>query len=349
MEFYTYQIQQEDTLEELAGKHGLAVDELLDFHNSRANLTQQIFNNDIPYHIKKLFLPAVDEHAKTKAVNQTSFRNVARYRCEQSNVSRINNEIITLSAHTFSEFLVSQAENAEVYNFEMTDFTFEVDPVVYEKGFLFAQKLEKLKLPLTCRITENGRAEVFNFNETGKKWIAFRDHELQKDEIFQQLLAQAPKQAEDIIVTGNKEFLEKTKFSDNLDKNLFFHIFFRASLGSALQDYELHQFSQLFPNISLNTAVVKSLVKEDDDQATYRLVGTLKRENLSDNELKKRYDEIYKSALKFSYTEFDFIYRITYTVHKESKLLLEGKASIAEKIKNNFEVITEYKIKRVEV
>jgi hypothetical protein len=29
--------------------------------------------------------------------------------------------------------------------------------------------------------------------------------------------------------------------------------------------------------------------------------------------------------------------------------MTEGKASIAEKVKNNFEIITEYKIKQVEV
>lgn len=169
------------------------------------------------------------------------------------------------------------------------------------------------------------------------------------EEIYQQLSSQAPEQTEDIIKTGNKEFLDDGNLPLSLDKNLFHHIFVRAFKGDKLQNYRLKQFSQLFPNIDLITDVVKSVVTENDDTATYRLVGTLNRDNLSESILKDMYDKIYKPTIKYSYTEFDFIYRITYTIDKSTNFLIDAKASLAEKIKNNFEVITEYNIKQVEV
>jgi len=167
--------------------------------------------------------------------------------------------------------------------------------------------------------------------------------------MYQQLSSQAPEQAADIIKTGNKEFLDDENLSLSLDKNLFNHIFFRAFRGDKLENYQIKQFSQLFPNIDLITDVVKSVVSDNNDHVTYRLVGTLNKKNLSDDTLKDMYDKIYKPTIKYSYTEFDFIYRITYTIDKKNNFLTEGKASLAEKIKNNFEVITEYNIKQVEV
>lgn len=61
------------------------------------------------------------------------------------------------------------------------------------------------------------------------------------------------------------------------------------------------------------------------------------------------YDEIYKPMINYAFTEFEYIYRIRYTIDKKSGFLLEGKAILSEKIKNNYEILTEYNIKQVEL
>ncbi|MGI9652050.1 LysM peptidoglycan-binding domain-containing protein [Chryseobacterium sp. RLHN22] len=353
MKAVKYKVEKGENLKSISEKFKVDVENLKSFHNSRSGMSNLIVSDELPLHLDSIFINQnifEKEIIENKNFEKTMLKNLARYRCEQLNISRINNEIITLSANTYSEFLVSYLDHTRILGFDMTDFTFSVDPVVYEKGVLFAQKLEKLKLPITFNVTEEGLSgEILNFDEIGKRWIKFRDFDLKNEEIYQQLLSQAPKQAEDIIATGDKEFLEKNNFSKMLDKNLFFHVFLRAYAGESLQNYEITQFSQLFPNINLKTDVVKSKVSEDSEFVTYRLVGTLDKKNLSEEQLKNMYDTIYKSTIKYNYTEFDFIYRITYTIEKKTNLLQQGKASIAEKIKNNFEVITEYNIKKVEV
>lgn len=140
-----------------------------------------------------------------------------------------------------------------------------------------------------------------------------------------------------------------TDFAKTLDKNLFFHILFRALQGSDLSDYDLIQFSQIFPKVNVKVHVVKSVVKEDEETIVYRLVGTLDEGNISTNHLKKMYDEIYKPMINYAFTEFDYIYRIIYTLDKKSGFLMEGKCILSEKIKNNYEILTEYIIKQVQL
>jgi hypothetical protein len=353
MKFIKYKIVQGDTLESIAGKYDTSVETLKSFHNSHCGIASLIISDKLPIQLEYVI---IDQHIYKEVINKNDgvekleFNQNARYRCEQLNISRLNSETITLSANTYLEFLVRKIENTDIFNVDLKDFNFSVDPAVYEKGFLFAQKLEKLRFPITFNVSETGfMNKIFNQDEIEKRWIKFRDFGLINDEAYKQLSSQAPKQAEDIIITGNKEFIEKGNLPKMMDKNLFFHIFLRAYQGGDLKKFELNQFSQLFPNVDLKTDVVKSLVTEDENFATYRLVGTLNRKGLSEDALKEMYDKIYKPAINYSYTEFDFVYRITYTIDKNSNFLTEGKASIAEKIKNNFEVITEFKIKSVEV
>lgn len=353
MEIIEYKIKKEDTLESIAKEYNISTEELVSFHNQNCGITQQIIGNNIPLTIKFILVDIINVRKLINSrdmINSNEFSEKSRYRCEQLNISRLNSEIITLSASTYSEFLIEKIENAEVFKLDIIDSFFEVNPIIYKKGFEFSQKLEKLRYPITFSISTAGVVDkIFNKKEIAEKWGKFRDHDLLNDEMYKQLSSQAPDQANDIITTGNKEFLENENISLTLDKNLFYHIFFRAFKGEYLNDFQLKQYSQLFPNIDLVTDVVKSKVKENEDSITYRLVGTLNRNNLSDNVLKDMYDKIYKPTIKYNYTEFDFIYRITYIIDKNNNFLIEAKASIAEKIKNNFEVITEYNIKQVEV
>jgi len=353
MKIIKYKIEQGENLTSIADKFNVDTEELKKFHNTHSGFSNMILSDSIPLHLNTIFIEQKkfeDSLIKNGKMESLNFEGVARYRSEQLNMSRINNEIITLSANTIYEFLVKKAENTNVFEVELTDSDFSVEPAIYESGFLFAQKLEKLKLPIRFNISDEAFIkEIFNYKEIENRWNKFRDYELQNTDIYQQLISQSPKQAEDIINTGNKEFLDQDNFIKMMDKNLFFHLFTKSFLGDQLQNYRLQQFSQIFPNVDLQTDVTKSIVREDENTATYRLVGALNRENISEEILKNMYDTIYKSSLKFNYTAFDFIYRITYTVDKETGLLQEGKVSIAEKIKNNFEVITEYNIKKVEL
>ncbi|MGH1520391.1 LysM peptidoglycan-binding domain-containing protein [Chryseobacterium sp. JK1] len=350
MEFIKYEIKKGDTLNSIAEKQGISVKELIRFHNENCGLTNIIIGSSIPLQLSFLIL----EKNNKKAFNEEErdrINYMARYRCEQINISRINNNVITLSANTYSEYLLKRDEIASnIFEVKLVDSTFNADPVIYEQGFDFALKLEKLRTPVVCSIDSSGRIDkIYNEDELRSRWENFRDNKLNSDPVYTQLRTQAPEQAKDLIITGNKEFSSMSDFAMTLDKNLFFHIIFRAIQGKKLEDYDLNQMSQIFPNVDLNTNVIKSLVKEDDNVEVYRLVGTLSKEKISNESLEIMYNEIYKPMIKYSFTEFDYIYRVNYTIDKSSGMLVEGRAALSEKIKNNYEILTEFNIKRVEL
>ncbi|MBL1223108.1 LysM peptidoglycan-binding domain-containing protein [Chryseobacterium sp. L7] len=353
MKVIKYEIKKGDTLASIAEKYEIGIEYLKTFHNSHSGLASLIIGDKLPIQLNHVIINAEsfkDVLHKNQNVKDLNFNLKSRYRCEQLNITRVNNEVITMSASTYLEFLVQKVDYSAIFNISMTDFTFSVDPAVFNKGFEFSHKFEKIKSPITVEISKYGTVDrVYNRDDIEQRWIKFRDFELVNDDMFKQLSSQAPTQAKDVVDTGNKEFLKEDNFARMVDKNLFYHIFFRAFQGGNLENYTIDQFSQIFPNINLSTDVVKSVVNEDENSATYRLVGTLNRSNLSEEILTDMYDKIYKPTLKYSYSEFDFVYRITYTINKKNNFITEGKASIAEKVKNNFEIITEYKIKQVEL
>ncbi|KMQ60281.1 hypothetical protein ACM46_18930 [Chryseobacterium angstadtii] len=353
MKVIRYEIKESDTLESIAKKYEIETEYLKAFHNSHSGIASLIIGDKLPIQLSHVIINAEsfkDVLHKNQNVKDLDFNLKSRYRCEQLNISRVNNEVITMSANTYLEFLVQKVDHSPIFDISVTDFTFSVDPVVFEKGFEFSHKFEKIKSPVIVEILKSGKVDkVYNRDDIEKRWIHFRDFGLANDDMFKQLSSQAPAQAKDVVDTGNKEFLKEENFAGMLDKNLFYHIFFRAYQGAGLEDYTVHQFSQIFPNVELSTDIVKSMVNEDENSATFRLVGTLNRKDLSEEGLKGMYDQIYKPTIKYSYSEFDFVYRITYTIDKKSNFMTEGKASIAEKVKNNFEIITEYKIKKVEL
>lgn len=99
----------------------------------------------------------------------------------------------------------------------------------------------------------------------------------------------------------------------------------------------------------LNIDVERHIVSKDELTTVYRLVGKLNRANLNNKHLLSLYNEYYKPLLKFSYTEFDCIYRIVYTLDNETNMLIDAQLSMSEKIKNNYESITQFTIKTVEL
>ncbi|TWP25265.1 LysM domain-containing protein [Apibacter muscae] len=353
-EFKLHIVEGEEKLSAIAQKHNISIEELKKANPEMRTFFSGFFGGaEYASAMQKIRIPIIKKVVlkTSKPIDPSfSFEPLARYRCEQFNVTRINEETITLSSETKSQYLYCLSkEQPMAIKIILEDSNFSVEPVYFKEGFEFGEKIEKIKDKVIVRQNRKGEvSEILNKYELEEKWKIFRDKKLLEDPLYKSLKEKSPKQAQDIIDTGNKEFSSQQNLGVTLGKNLFFHILLRANIGEELQDYDIKQYSQLFPNLELTTHVVKSKVKEENGITTYRLVGTLNRNNLSEEDLKQRYDELYKPMIKYNYTEFNYIYRITYSINADN-LLLEAKASLCEKIKNNFEAVTEYTIRKVEL
>lgn len=277
----------------------------------------------------------------------------SRYRCEQINISRINGNTVTLYGNTKTQYLFSRHESEKEIVMEvlLEDYISSIEPTNLKEAFEFAQILEELvkgKIVFTQNL-EGKFEKILNLDEIRRKWEKLRDNELDKIAIYKLLRSKAPKQADDIITTGNQEFSSSKQLGETLSKNLFFHILLRSNAGEKLKDYSLTQYSQLFPGLELTFNIAVTQVEKTEETTSYQLSGSLNRNNISEDSLKKMYDELYKPVIRYSYSEFDHIYNINYTIDNATNLLIDGKAFLCEKIKNNFEAITEFGVKRIEL
>ncbi|TWP30885.1 LysM domain-containing protein [Apibacter muscae] len=354
-EYKLHWVEGEEKLSAIAQKYNISIEELKKANPEMRTFYSGFFGGaEYASAMQKIRIPVVEEiviKPTVPTMPSYHFEPLARYRCEQLNISRIKQEIITFSAHINTEYLFSaDKEDKKILQILLEDYQLSVEPIHFKGAFEFAKKIEELKKKISFSQNNKGEIrEILNLGELRQEWDNFKNKVLPTDALYQSLKEQTPKQAQDVIDTGNKEFSSSQLLGSTLGKNLFFHILLRANVGDELKDYTLKQFSQLFPNLELTIPVVKSKVKEDNFTTTYRLVGTLDRTHILEEELEKMYNEWYKPLIKYSYTEFSYVYRITYTIENKNNHLLEAKAALCEKIKNNFEAMTEFTIKQVEL
>jgi len=303
---------------------------------------------------KNSFLFEDSDGSVIKSVRQQAekleFSKIARYRCSQITVTQLNGEV-TFSAEIGAQYLLSTAKKAaNILHVKLEDYIYQTDPKAMEAALTLVEPLEYLKNNIIFTQNRKGEfVEIFNFQRLTREWENFRDNKLSQIEFYQKLKEQSTKAAEDIINTGNMEFSDPVNIKSTLSRNLFYHILLRANVGEELDNYKVSQLSQLFPNQMLYTDVTISKVSEDASTITLQLVGDLNRENISDENLKKQYDELYKPVIKFNFSEFDQIYRIIYTIDLKTGLLIDAKAYLSESIKNNYESVTNFDLRRVEL
>jgi LysM repeat protein len=348
MEVIKYEIKKGDTLELIAEREGISVKDLVNFHNDNCGLTNTIIGNSFPIHLKYLFLEAgVSQKIE---ISKISFQKKARYRCEQNNVIVIDGKP-SFSSQTKTQYLLSvKKENSDnIFAVTLEDYVNSIQPEEMEPAFNLIKEIELVRNNVVFTQNEKGEINsIINLPELSDKWANFINNKSKEIPFYNEMKARAPETIEDFITNGNKEFSNETELGAVLGKNLFYHILLKANLKND-DDFRISQQSQLFPNIKLNTDVSKTLISNEENTTTYRLAGTLDKNSVNENEIIKLYQEMYQPIIKYSFTEFNFIYRITYTIQNETGFLINATASIKEQVKNNYETITKFELRRIEL
>lgn len=354
MEYKIHKVVADEKLADIAEKYNVSIDEIKK-ENPKVRFFKSFFGVEYVGHLQNLKIPItkpieIEKSENEKILDSLNFEKVTRYRCTQNNVTKALDSV-TFSSEIKTQYLLSVAKNESKYfHVQLEDYIFQITPKDLDVTFQLVKPIEFLKN--NVKFSQNNQAEftkIINLNQIKQKWINFRNNVLPEIKFFKRLKQQSEKASTDFIKTSNLELTNELKFKEILGKNLFYHILLKANSGDDLEDYSFSQFSQIFPNQEITVRVSKTKVSENENTKVFRLVGELDREKLSEEKLLKQYNEIYKPLLKFAFTEFDYVYRITYTLDAETGLLIDSKASINEKIKNNFESITQFEIKQVEL
>lgn len=351
MELIKYEIQKGDTLESIAEKYKITITELINLHNQHCGTTNFIIGNKLPIHLQYMFLEEKSEDEKAKALMHTEgkeFKQKARYRCEQFNTTKIEDRI-SFHCNTKKEYTVERdLLQAKVI---LKEYLYKINPENLSLAIEAVKELEFDKENVVFNLNkDNTIKEVVNFSEIKEKWESFKP-KLASSEFYRQVDEINSKAAEDIIKGGGLEFENESNLRKTYDKSLLYHLLFN--------DFDAHKkrekndilkfISQIFVNIPIELELQHSIIKEDDYFVEYRTVGTLLRNKIDNNVLEDQYNQFYKPIIEYSFSEYNYDYRIRRMVDKKTGMIVNASAMMKEEVKNNYQFITQFDLKQIEL
>ena len=290
----------------------------------------------------------LEEKGKESA-DLSSIRAKARYRCSQTNIVQAG-DLILFSSEIKTEYLLSaSASDPNLFHVRLVDYVYATDPKSVEDSFQVVVPIEYIRNNILFTLNSDGAIiDINNIEDIKSEWDKFKTKDLPKIDFYKKVIKQNISVASDMEKTGDLEYSNVSNLSKILDQNLFHHIFTRSHAGENVKNYNLNYQSTLFPGQKINIEVAVDTFR-NGKAANYRLSGTLDKKNISTDKLKEEYDKLYKPLLKYNYTEFDFVYDIDYCIDNNEKILDTARATLEEKIKNNYESKTLFTIKKVEL
>ncbi|KFF18899.1 LysM peptidoglycan-binding domain-containing protein [Chryseobacterium sp. JM1] len=350
MGFKTYEIKKGDTLVTIAKEFGLTINELLDFHNSHAILTQQIFSTHIPFHIKELFTPAKKEEIKKKSFEQIDFQQKARYRCEQINTSKFNNNLVYYLNQRFQYVLKLNVEE-EIGFVKLEDYSKESSPKTLEEVFDFIEETEKIKNNVFFSLNKLGKIQkILNKKEMQKDWKKFKATKFFEMPFIQSLQKNNPKAVDELLMMADSQFSENASNEEEYWRNFFYFSCFDQYLYSK-DNFETVDFdfvSTILPPLILPLKIRYDKVEERNGILTVRKIAEVSISDSLKKEMKDKYNEIHKSIVKYEFTEYKIIFRSTIEIDIHSGLILSGKVVLKEEVSDNVENECIYTIKKLE-
>ncbi len=344
MEYTTYKIQQGDTLESIAERQGCTVKQLVQFHNQHAEMTQQIYGTHIPLHIEKLYINDVPDKTEFN-INEISFDQKARYRCEQFNATKVEDNI-TFHCNTKKEYTLTRDVENNLAKVKLIDYFFKVNPENLSLAIESTKELEFQKENVLFKLGNGSNIlEIQNFEEIKNHWINFKP-KYAKTQFYQEIAKVNAGAADDILKGGDIEFKSQENLKKTFEKILFYHVIFNDFTSNTKNILKFS--SQIFLNITIEVELQTTLVKEDDERIEFRTVGTLMKDKIDNEVLKSQYDQFYKPLIEYGFSEYLYEYRTRRTVDKKTGLITSAAVFTKEEVKNNYQFVTQFDLKQID-
>lgn len=348
MDYTKYEIQKKDTLESIAKKHKISVNELVDFHNSKASLTHQFFGDNIPFHVEELFVPLIKDEGKENDI-LADVTHKARYRCEQLNTTKVENNI-SFHCNTKKEYTLEKDVLANKAKVSLKEYLYKINPENLSLAIEATKDLEFEKENALFQLNKNNEIiEVLNFSQIKNKWDDFKPN-LKNSTFYKEIEKINSNAAKDIIIGGGLEFENEQNLRKTYDKSLFYHVVFNDFDAYKTREKNdiLKFISQIFVNIPIELELQHSITREDDYFIEYRTVGTLLKNKIDNNILEEQYNQFYKPIIEYGFTEYLYEYRIRRMVEKKTNLIVNAVAFMKEEVKNNYQLITQFDLKQID-
>lgn len=352
MKYKIYNIIQGETLEVIAKKNKLSIEEMLDFHNQNSGMMQQFFAEPIPVHISEIRIPLEKKKDKTEGIS-IDYDLITKYRCEQTVVTKLNG-IPTNTATTKREFQLKKIvkEDNLFIEIKILDNIIEMNPAQYQEAINLVSELDNIKCDGISIKVNNKTGEIesiTNHQEIIEKWKSHRSILESKYSFIRD--AKSKEFIEKFIDTAGKQIENEKTLIDDLKMKMFFEVIFNKHLVNAtdkMEEFSRNIYSQLFEGEIVELKIKQDLLRESEDQILVRKVSSINEATKNSAILEEKYDEKFKPILKYKFSEYNASYRERVVYNDKINLPEEGEVTIIEEIKNNIQLLVNYNFRKIE-
>jgi nucleoside-triphosphatase THEP1 len=313
-----------------------------------------IILEDLPYDKRLEYLESMRKEAqeREKAKEMEIFGNFARYRCEQVNVTKID-DIPKSNSTIKTQFSLNIDSDRMLAKVKLEDYIYEIVPNLLNTIFDFIKLTEFIKHNIYIQLGNNGKIEkIINKEEINKNWKDFLNSEKFETEFVKKLRNKNPDVLYQIIEAGNKQFALNTNTEEDYKRELFYLLIFDEYLTSKEMDVirkEDFMFrSVLIPDTIIPMTIESEMIKDDANQTLkYRKKGIAIISNEKRNEIIGKYDKYQKPDIHFSYTEYYLNFSIETEIDNHTRLPVKAQLDIYEGVKHNIESICNFNLRKL--
>lgn len=350
MEYSKYQIKRGDTLKSIAEKYHMTGKELLAFHNSHSPVTQQFFGDYLPIHIDTVIIPLQKDKEEKKDIDYTTFEQKNRYRAEQLNITRIEDDIKSYS-QLKKEYEVKFNLTNHLVQVKLCDFFYEFNPPALSRVFDFISEVDYIRNDCLIEINKHGRfTKIADKNKIRKNWEEFKKNKLDEIEFIKVVKQAKPQEYMKLIQEGDLQFSNQYNDEKDYNRELFYLTLLDKYLYNKDENIESEEYtyqSQLFPDVVVPMTVRYDVLKKDEDLITIRKVWeTIESEELLEK-VTKGYEKYHQPLIKYKFSEYKLDMRNLFTYNLKTKTLEKAELSIIENIENNIKSECIFNLKRL--
>ena len=297
------------------------------------------------------------EEGKQKAAKQKLVSKVrqVRYRCEQAVVIKSNGMIVS-HADTKREFVIRKGATIDhtLIRVCMVDNIVNVNPVALSEAAQLLIDLDNVKCSNVLVSLDNSNGmidQILNHEEIILRWNEFKDSLFDK---YKFIRAESNSQKlHDFVNMAENMIKSHNLLLQDLKTKLFFDLFFDKYLitkHDLFQPYSRVFYSQLFEGVKIVMNFTQEVLRESPDMFLVKKHSTIDKKKLDLNKIIEIYDKKFKPQIKYGFSEYDYKV-IENTVYStgDDYWIEQSNVSIAERVKNNIDVLTDYKLNKIEL
>ncbi|SHM14945.1 LysM domain-containing protein [Chryseobacterium carnipullorum] len=354
MEFIKYEIQKGDTLKSIAEKYDLDANEMKIFHNENCGITGIILNDDLPLHLKYILINKniIHQKKKNKAKSgELDFNQQARYRCEQINTSKFNNNLVHYVEQHF-QYLLKHNLSLETGYVKLEDYNKEISPKFLEETFDFIEKTDRIKNNVLFNLDiETGKPkQILNKKEINDNWLYFKQKEFYNIPFIKKIGETNRGAVEELLDMGDQQFSLSANNEEEYWRDFFYFCCFDQYLfkESQWENVKFDFISTIVPPIIIPLNLRYDKIDENDGIVSIRKVAEYEMSEKLLTEIRNRYDELHRAVVKYDFTAYKIIFRSTIEMNTKTKTINNARVVLKEEISDNIENECIFTVKKLE-